>query len=155
MAQNFIFQDTKQFTFQDKEEEEENKKKEKFIFDDSIKEVTIFGNTFDTKSGEYIPEKEKTFTFKEPKKEKTFTFKEPEKEKGIIDVSENPYANYDERWFKDFKEIVVGGARDITQSTIDWTNFLLPGDPLKLITSGNKYALPDVDEPESFYFWFC
>ena len=149
MAQNFIFQDTKQFTFQDKEEEEENKKKEKFIFDDSIKEVTIFGNTFDTKSGEYIPEKEKTFTFKEPKKEKTFTFKEPEKEKGIIDVSENPYANYDERWFKDFKEIVVGGARDITQSTIDWTNFLLPGDPLKLITSGNKYALPDVDEPDS------
>ena len=55
MAQNFIFQDTKQFTFQDKEEEE-NKKKEKFIFDDSIKEVTIFGNTFDTKSGEQIPE---------------------------------------------------------------------------------------------------
>ena len=123
--------------FKTKEEEEE----EKVIdpFKKSIKEVTIFGNTFNVDTGEYIPE-EKKITIDNP-----FKIENPfdEKEKGIIDVSNNPYENYDKRWLKDFWQIFGGAGRDVLQSTRDLGNLLLPGDPL------GKTPLPEVTEPES------
>jgi len=138
MAEDFTFQETSTKKFIFKEEEEEEKK---FIFKEPKEipeEVTIFGSTFKTRTGEYVPD--------EPiEKEKPFNFEEDKIiEKGALDTYRetgelvNPYKHLDRAYFRTF----VGAGRDILQSTRDVLNWMLPGDPL------GKTPLPQVAEPE-------
>lgn len=65
------------------------------------------------------------------------------KTKPVIDVTYNPYKDYDKNFIKQFKNVTVGAARDTAQGSIDVLNFLLPGDPLKDV------KLPRVEEPSN------
>lgn len=71
--------------------------------------------------------------------------KEPEipKTKPVIDVTYNPYKDYDKKFIKELKNVTVGAARDTAQGSIDVLNFLLPGDPLKDV------KLPQIEEPSN------
>jgi len=65
------------------------------------------------------------------------------KTKPVIDVTYNPYKDYDKNFIKQLKNVTVGAARDTAQGSIDVLNFLLPGDPLKNV------KLPQVEEPSN------
>jgi hypothetical protein len=65
------------------------------------------------------------------------------KTKPVIDVTYNPYKDYDKNFIKQLKNVTVGAARDTAQGSIDVLNFLLPGDPLKDV------KLPQVEEPSN------
>jgi len=65
------------------------------------------------------------------------------KTKPVIDVTYNPYKDYDKNFIKQLKNVTVGAARDTAQGSIDVLNFLLPGDPLKNV------RLPQVEEPSN------
>jgi len=65
------------------------------------------------------------------------------KEKPVIDPTYNPYKDADKKFIKEVKNITVGAARDTAQGSIDFLNFLLPGDPLRDI------KLPQVEEPSN------
>jgi hypothetical protein len=65
------------------------------------------------------------------------------KTKPVIDVTYNPYKDYDKNFIKNLKNVTVGAARDTAQGSIDVLNFLLPGDPLKNV------KLPQVEEPSN------
>lgn len=66
-----------------------------------------------------------------------------QKTKPVIDVTYNPYKDYDKNFIKQLKNVTVGAARDTAQGSIDVLNFLLPGDPLKNV------KLPQVEEPSN------
>ena len=65
------------------------------------------------------------------------------KTKPVIDVTYNPYKDYDKNFIKQLKNVTVGAVRDTAQGSIDVLNFLLPGDPLKNV------KLPQVEEPSN------
>lgn len=65
------------------------------------------------------------------------------KTKPVIDVTYNPYKDYDKNFIKQLKNVTIGAARDTAQGSIDVLNFLLPGDPLKNV------KLPQVEEPSN------
>ena len=67
----------------------------------------------------------------------------PEGTKPEIDVTVNPYKDYDKKLIKELKNITVGAVRDTAQSSVDFLSFLLPGDPLRDV------KFPQVEEPSN------